>query len=92
MTGGCFVIESGRDRHQTCDTVNGKPSARITVQGVGDRIGRRIRIGRKGGDADCRPDGCVFRNRVRRHIRICHSSRIEFIQIVDRDCECGVGR
>ena len=65
--------------------VDRESAAVVVLQRVGDRVGRRVGVAGRSGDADDRADDRVFIHCVGRAVGIGDRSDVEFIDIVDVD-------
>ena len=79
------------DGHDARVGVDGKASAVVVLQAVGDRVGGGIGVAGRGGDADAVPLDRVLVHRVGRGVGVADRAHVELVDVVDLDGEDLVG-
>ena len=91
VAGGRLVVQAAVDRHDAGRGVDGKQTARVVVQDVGNRVGGGVRIAGQARHADRGTDRGVFSHRIGRGVGVGDGAHVELVDVVDRDGEHLVG-
>ena len=79
-----FAVDRPGDRNDARTRIDRKPATVVVVQRVGDRVGG-VRVVRKSGHTDRRPDGGVFADRIGGRVIVDNRCGAEFRYVGDVD-------